>query len=367
MPIRGTMTLSQALATAIGVLRDHLGDPMARIGVLAPSSTNASLARQQLALAGPVIRVDFLTAERVVLDRGHAALAAEGLRAEPPGWLSGTVRAFLGSQPEALGKYAETLSRSGWSQPLTSALRRLEEAGVAAKDLRALQDTHADVLATVLEHVTEQRGETWASLPEMARASLSGESPFDGIQAVVVLGRHRLAPCIAKALAPWLEDRPGVLIDLGLGAVEPSTASLIDPVQKLRVRTSPDTEVASTPDEVRECREGVRAVLDAVREGIPLDRLAVAVADTSQLEVKSSKTTIGPPYPSGPRALAHDFRHPARSRAVSSGSRVRFGRGCAAGSPILHARVRQPIGAPPRSPGQFLVALLDSWTDRSPP
>lgn len=279
------MTLSDALAEAVATLRSHLADPMARIGVLAPSSTNASLARQQLALAGPMIRVDFLTAERIVLDRGHSALTASGLKPEPPGWLSGTIRAFLASKPEALGAHAETLSRSGWSQPLTSALRRLEEAGVAAEDLLTLDDSHAAVLAAVLQHVVDQRGETWASLAETARASLSGTSPLDGIQGVVVLGRHRLAPCVAEALATWLEERPAVRIELGLGPMKPSAASMVEPLVVLEATTTPQTLIASTPDEVRECREVVRAVLDAVRGGIPLDRLAVAVPDTTQIDV----------------------------------------------------------------------------------
>lgn len=170
----GLMSISTSLRDAVTALRSHLQDPTALVAVLAPSSANGVLAQQQLALAGPMIRVVFLTAEQVVRQRAEPVLHAQGSRTEPPGWLGSTLRRWLDTQPKELDPFAETLSREGWADPLTQVVERLDEAGVGSADLTQPGD-QARVLRAVLTFVEAQRNankleNTW----QLGQASLAG-------------------------------------------------------------------------------------------------------------------------------------------------------------------------------------------------
>ena len=288
------LSISSALAQAVNSLRAHLNDPTALIGVLAPSSANGVLAQQQLALAGPMIRVVFLTAERVVQERAEPQLHANGQRVAPAGWLGSTVRRWLATRPVSLGPFADTLAQDGWSEPLEQVAQRLDEAGVTSTDL-AVSGDGAKVLRATLEYVEGQRAkDDLVSAAQAAAASKTGSAPLDAIQGVILLGQRRLAPATLDALNPWLATRPSILVDLGL----PSATGLPAPVETVTVPMTATLQLVSTPDPVRECREAVRAALDAVSAGVPLDRIAIAMPDPSQAEIL--------------RAHLEDARLPAR-------------------------------------------------------
>ena len=74
--------LGTALHAAIAAVRTQAGDPVAPVVLLVPAAANGVLARQQLALAGPYVRVDVLTPGVAGALGGGvlAAVAAEPLR-----------------------------------------------------------------------------------------------------------------------------------------------------------------------------------------------------------------------------------------------------------------------------------------------
>jgi hypothetical protein len=300
--------LSHTLADAIATLRARAGSQTSRILVLVPSSIHGVLARQQLALAGPVLRVDFTTVQELLEDRGLGPTVRRGLRPEPAGWATATLRAFLRSKPESLGRFAERLTDRGWAEPLSGALATLEAEGVGSEDLAALGSEHAEVLRVVLEHLAHARAEASICSPaEVWAASLQGSSPYDDADGVVLLDGERLPVRMQTALTPWLRERPCGVLQL-TEAVEGSAASLVEPVTSHALTPGHDWDLVATPDEVRECREVVRAVLQAIREGVPLDRIAIALPDSAELDTL--------------RAHLEDARVPTRFLAGSPLSRT---------------------------------------------
>lgn len=309
--------LGEALAQAIDALRDGLGDPRAPVAVLTPSAANGQLARQSLARQGGFIRVEFLTPERLAQGLGAARLAAQGLRPEPPGWLRATVGAQVRGLAAGLGPHGAALARPGWRPTLVDALSRLEGAGATVEGLRALT-AHGDrlgPLATLLEAVQAARAEAGLfGAAQAAAAALAAvhdpSAPANRARAVVVLGDRALEAGVFALCRAWIGARPARRVavaplaqlppaPLGLWAAAgdapaaPCTpgAGRVGALQAALFGEGAGplvddgrVQVVRTPDPVRDAAEAARAVRAAVREGVPLDRIAVALPDAESAE-----------------------------------------------------------------------------------
>lgn len=304
--------LSAALAEAVASVRAATGDPTGTVVLLVPGDANGVLARQTLALAGPVIRVEAWTPDRLVHHLGELALA--GRRPEPAGWRRATVGVSLRQLGAvgALGVHGPTLALPGWRDVVAEALTHLEDAGVDPVALRSAPAPdpglaeRAQLLAALLEALEARRREEGLySGPELAAAAVASPSgaPIERAIGAVILGDTRLPRATHAAVRAFLAPRPVVRVELapqgalaseptGLAAAAPHAVVLqvaappgalgevlgrlfrpsgtpVDPQDGLALQVA--------PDEVREVREVARTVQDAILSGTPLDRIAVAL------------------------------------------------------------------------------------------
>jgi hypothetical protein len=323
----GRSLLGEALAGAIRQLRAGLADPLAPITVLVPAGPNGVLARRALATQGPALRVWFETPDGLLRAQLPASFFLS-VRPEPPGWLRVTLAKVLDELGEAqrLGRFGRVLRRPGWRDPIGGALARLEGELVTAGDLDALAASRgtpphlaerAGLLSTLLRALEERRAaEAIAAPGPMAAAAIASLGSPDGVGAsravgAVVLGDRELSQASFDFVCAWLARKEVVRVDLP--ALEPrraarglAAAAAGCPVVRLpdgglpaelaalgqRLYRSPEAAPATardgsvvfarTPDDVRECVECVRVIQRAVREGTPLDRIAIAVPDDVQ-------------------------------------------------------------------------------------
>ncbi|WP_198154565.1 hypothetical protein [Plesiocystis pacifica] len=344
MPLPPPSPLGLALSQAIEKVRDTAGSRSAPIVVITPSESNGNLARQQIALSGHLIRVEFSTPERVVHALAEPKLSAHGLRSEPGGWRSTVIAELLRRLDAngALGPHAEALSQPGWAMALARATETLESARVTPEQLEGLEHSpYADrllILAELMRGIDVQREvDRLYSSEALARAAREGisSSPWEG---AVVLGDRLLAPETFETLRAWFMVFPHVEVrlppwhnlepaHLGLRAARGSQTSidverrgestvanlarrLFGPLGE-PITTDSSLTLARTPDDVRELGEATRVVLDTVRSGVPLDRIAVVLPDPRQVVVLRehferahlpATWLVGPPLATTPAA-----------------------------------------------------------------
>ena len=69
MSANGGTAIGRALADAIRALRTRVGDDAAHVAVVVPSRVNGTLARRELALVTPYVRVTFVTPAGIADER----------------------------------------------------------------------------------------------------------------------------------------------------------------------------------------------------------------------------------------------------------------------------------------------------------
>lgn len=291
-----TSTIGPTLASAVESARKALCDPTAPLAILAPSDVNATLARHELALATPFIRVSFLTPNRLHTLLAGPHLRARALRPEPPGWLRATVHRQLVDLD--LGAYGEVMREPGWLPALVSVLEGLESGGLDADALRSLAldgdlGARAEVLASLLGAVKEARAAEQIAGPadqaEAAREAIASDAPIPANEprGVILLGDARNTRLVSDSLAAWLAKRTVVRLDLpGADALPPAWGGLRASAPHATAMTvepaAPTVKMMRTPDPVREHAEIVRRVMRAIEDGVALDRIAVVLPDPAE-------------------------------------------------------------------------------------
>lgn len=318
--------LGAALRDCVAEARAALGPPTAPLAVLTPSDVNATLARHELALATPFIRVSFLTPNRLHTLLAAPGLRARGLRPEPPGWLRATLHRQL--RETGLGAYGEVMREPGWLPALVSVIEALESGGLDAAALRspALDGdlgARAEVLASLLDAVKEARAAEHIAGPadqaEAAREAIASDAPIPANEprGVILLGDARNTRLVSASLEAWLGKRTVVRLDLpGAEALPPAWGGLrasAPHATAMKVAADvPTVKMMRTPDPVREHSEIVRRVMRAIEDGVALDRIAVVLPDPAEavalreaLDRAGVPATwqTGPPLASVPAAL----------------------------------------------------------------
>lgn len=328
--------LADTLERSIERLRSEVGDPFAQIGVLVSSPATIALAQRTL---GRYVRVRFLAPGAVVEELGAPPLIRRGLRPEPVGWLEATTLVEARNLADRYPDAAEVLQRGAWAPALAAALGRLERAGVAPDQLRALDTDDAErahLLGDLMAAVHRARSAAGlfgpADLARQARASVvDREVPRSLLRdrAYVVVGERALAPLLRDALAAWLAERPGLRIARepegpdapdGLRSaasgyprvdVPPAEPSALAALQAGRTAPKGDRSVrfVRALDERREAREVARAVVEAIRAGAALGDVAVVLPRIEQADLLWSELSragvgyvslVGPPLSSTP-------------------------------------------------------------------
>jgi hypothetical protein len=293
------------------------GDPLAPVTVVVPSNHVGVASRRRLAsgahgpVAGPgvgVAAVTFLTTYRLAELLAAAPLAATGRRPVSTPVLAAAMRAELAAEP---GLFAPVAEHPATEAALVATYRELRDCSPAALDGLARQGRRAAEVVRLHRAVRERLAPAWSDEEDLldAAAAVVATGGASGLGTVVVHLPQRLGQHAARLLVALGQQVPvvvvagltglpgadaevhGALARLGLAAPAPGATEVDLPV-------APDrTAIVTASDADEEVRAAVRAVVEAVRGGTRLDRIAVLHASPQ-------------PY----ARLAHDQLHAAGIR-----------------------------------------------------
>jgi ATP-dependent helicase/nuclease subunit B len=278
------------------------GDPLAPVTVIVPSNHVGVAARRLLASGklGPVCdqgtgvaAVTFLTVYRLGELLGAARLAADGRRPVSTPVIGAAFRTALADRPGVFGPVA---THPATELALVTAYRELRDLTPAAlESLRGQSRRAADVVRLHGE-VRRALEPSWydeEDLLDAAADALDDGHPLASELGRVVVHLPERVSLHGAALLRALADRERVVIVAGttgdlradaetirsverLGGVPEGPVQQVDPQH---VVGPSRTRILTVSDSDEEVRAAVRAVVDAVRSGTPLDRVALLFAD----------------------------------------------------------------------------------------
>jgi hypothetical protein len=306
---------------ALAALRDTVaaakaGDPLAPVTVVVASNHVGVTARRLLAadVLGPVTpgrvgvaAVGFVTAYRLAELLGSAALAAAGRRPVSTPVVAAALRRALDERP---GIFAPVAAHPATEQALVAAYTELSDVaedglaalaaggrrprdvvgtcrrarGLLARDWYDEADLTASAIAQVdagtgagglaaeLGHVVVHLPQDLLQRQADLLAALARRVPATVI--VGLTGRAVADAGVARSLARLGVDPPPGLATEAAGAAPATTPTPLPPLPPLPVSVE-STRIVTASDADDEVRAAVRAVVDAARDGTPLDRVAI--------------------------------------------------------------------------------------------
>ena len=272
------------------------GEPLAPVTVIVPSNQVGVSARRLLAsgAVGSVcgtgvglVAVSFLTAYRLAELLGAASLAGSGRRPISTPVLTAAVRASLN---EDAGLFQPVARHFATEAALVTAYRELRDPSPAALDALAARGNRAADVVRLHRATRDRLATEWydeEDLMAVAVEALASQDVGQTIGSVIVYLPQRLS-LHASALLRELAARTQVTVLAGVTGDGRADAEVQASVERLGI----ELDVASMPrpsastatertkfftasDADEEVREAVRAVVDAARNGTPLDRVAI--------------------------------------------------------------------------------------------
>ncbi|HEY4377826.1 MAG TPA: hypothetical protein VGM93_11745, partial [Acidimicrobiales bacterium] len=285
---------AEALAASIRAAKG--AEPLAPVTVVVPSNQVGVSLRRQLAGGdlGPVcgggpglVAVTFLTPYRLAELLGAAPLAGAGRRPVSTPVLTAAVRRSLADGP---GLFAPVAQHPATEAALVASYRELRDLTSGALDALAAEGARAADVVALYRATRERLRGTWYDEEDLMSSAITvleerGAAPELG--AIVVFLPQRLSRHAAELLRTVgrigpVSVLPGAtgheradaevatgVARLGAAIGAPPAAGLADVVSVGHTRLI----TASDADE--EVREAVRVVVDEVRAGTPLDRMAI--------------------------------------------------------------------------------------------
>lgn len=289
---------ASALRAEIARLKD--GEPLRPVTVVVDSN-QVGVSTRRLLASGDVgsvcgagaglIAVTFVTPYRLAELLGASALAAQGRRPVSVPVLGAAVRQALVASPGAFGPVAEHAATESALVAAHKELRDLDEA--ALRVLAATGDRAAEVVRVHLA-ARELLAPGWydeEDLMAAATAAVAASPVPADLGAVVVhlpqrLTRHaaRLLQavgatgelCVLAGTTGVAKADADVVRSVQLLGVDLGAAPAIPPLEGIVAADA--TRVITASDADDEVRAAVRVIVDAVRAGTPLDRIAVLYA-----------------------------------------------------------------------------------------
>jgi ATP-dependent helicase/nuclease subunit B len=284
-----------AMALRAAVAEAKAGEPLAPVTVVVPSNHVGVASRRLLSsgvlgsIAGDGIglaAVTFVTTFRLAELLGAASLAGQGKRPVSTPVLAAAMRAELAADPGLFGPVAE---HPATESALVLTYRELRDLSPAALDsLAASSDRAREVVR--LHRATRARLEhQWSDEEDLLTAAteLAGTAAAAELGALVVHLPQRLSQHSARLLVALADHLPTTVI-AGLAGLPGADVEVLASLRRLgndddgSVAAGDPTPVAAerttiltASDSDEEVRAAVRAVVDAVRAGTRLDRIAV--------------------------------------------------------------------------------------------
>ncbi len=280
-PVRPAAALDE-LARAVADAK--AGQPLAPVSVVVPTNAAGVTARRWLGRHGGVAAVDMLTLHRVAEVLAGPLLAAAERRPVSTPVIDIAVRAVLREHP---GSYRSVADHPSTVVALRELHRELRTAGRDAPNLLAAASERGREAARVSTQVAERLGDGWYDEGDLLRGAIDrvddGEIP-PSLRRLVVFFPHPLrgldieliealgrAHHVELLLAHTGDDEAdeemvalGRRLDHGYRTDHVTVAERYDGVA-----------VVSATDADEEVRHAVRAVVDAARDGVSFDRMAL--------------------------------------------------------------------------------------------
>ncbi len=277
------------------IARVKRDSPLAPVTVVVPGNSVGVGVRRLLAAGelGPVssagtglIGVNFLIAHRLAELLAAPGLAALGRRPVSAPVVAAAVRQVLATDPGPM--FAPVASHPATEEALVGAHRQLSDLEEPALALLARQSERAREVVRIHGRVREQLAAAWYDEHDLMRAAsevVDHSSPLLAELGTIVCHLpQRLTAPMARLLRA-LEVSNGIVVIAGLTGVAAADAVVVAGVERLggsidHERAAPPevphgSAVCSTSDPDDEARLIVRGVVDAMRDGVPLERMAV--------------------------------------------------------------------------------------------
>lgn len=282
-----------ALRDEVAAAKD--GDPLAPVTVVVPSNHVGVASRRLLAggTLGPVTpagsglaAVAFLTTYRLAELLGASALAAQGKRPVSTPVLAAAMRAELAADP---GLFHPVAEHPATESALVATYRELRDLSPGALDALAASSERAGEVVRLHRAVRARLAPSWSDEEDLLEAAtaLAHSPAAASLGHLVVHLPQRLSQHGARLLVALSEHVPATVV-AGLTGVAEADAEVLASLARLGLdgagatdtgATAPvspgRTLVLTTSDGDDEVRAAVRAVVDAVRAGTRLDRIAV--------------------------------------------------------------------------------------------
>jgi RecB family exonuclease len=280
---------ARALRDAVAAAKD--GDPLAPVTVVVPTNYVGVAARRQLASGAlgevtergrGIAGVTFLTVYRMAELLGAPRLAAAGRRPVSTPVLAAALRGVLRTAP---GRFRAVADHPATEEAMVEAYRELSRCDTAALDALQRSSPRAADLVRVYRAARRSLSPRWydeADLMDAAVAAVADATPvLDDLGAVVVYLPQDVAPAAAVMLLA-VATRSSVGVVAGVCGVARADAPVAAGLARLGLElpelAGPPphaTRVVSVSDPDDEVRAVVRMVVDALRDGTPLDRMAI--------------------------------------------------------------------------------------------
>jgi ATP-dependent helicase/nuclease subunit B len=285
-------TLRSAISTAKG------DDPLAPVSVVVPSNYVGVSTRRLLASGtlGPVCRrgtgvaaVSFLTVYRMAELLGSTGLAAAGRRPVSTPVIAAALRSTLVERP---GIFAPVAGHAATETALIAAYRELRDLSDGALEALGRRSARAADVVRLHRAARSQLVSAWYDEEDLIDSAVgvlgSHEPSLRRLGTVIVYLPERLSRHGGELLKT-IGDRAELIVVAGstgderadaeversigrLGGEPTGSATGIDPLAVVDVVR---TRIATVSDCDEEVRAAVRAVVDATRQGTPLDRIAI--------------------------------------------------------------------------------------------
>lgn len=270
------------------------GEPLSPVTVVVPSNHVGVAARRLLSSGalGPVTSrgvglaaVTFVTPYRLAELLGASTLASQGKRPVSTPVLAAALRAELAADA---GLFEPVRQHPATESALVSTYRELRDLSPAALEALGRTGPRAGEVVRLHRAVRSRLEPAWSDEEDLlvAAAALAGSPAAAALGAIVVHLPQRLSQHAARLLAALGEHLPTTVV-AALTDVPEADAEVLASLQRLGVAvdgaTGGDatpvapgrTTIVTTSDADEEVRAAVRAVVDAVRSGTRLDRIAV--------------------------------------------------------------------------------------------
>ncbi len=305
---------ADSLRRAIGEEKDD--NPLAPVTVVVPSNHVGVGTRRLLASGrlGPVCgrgtgiaAVTFLTVYRLAELLGASRLAGAGRRPVSTPVIAAALRAELAERP---GVFTPVATHPATETALVAAYRELRDVSAEAADALVRRSGRAADVVRLQRAARDRVEPAWYDEEDLMDSAVeilrTDRSRGDDLGKIIVYLPERLTLHGAQLLRAVADGR-GLTVLAGTSgdrradaevalAVErlggPQEGTSIPTVDPMAVVSADRTRIMTVSDADEEVREAVRAVIDAVRGGTPLDRIAILHASPEPYRAFGLRTAL---------------------------------------------------------------------------